>query len=150
MNRGLADRLAALFEQFHPAPPTPYVLRRDVDVSGVSGTGTVAEGCYFSTAAGSAAVTRWRGEWGSTVAWDRAKGVEAVHGHGGATRIVEVPVPAMVVALTSIASLGEQRGEDPWSDGWNEALRTVCGLIEAALGAHLPVGPEGAGPTEPH
>ncbi|MGW4891030.1 hypothetical protein ACWEQL_02005 [Kitasatospora sp. NPDC004240] len=146
----LADRLAALFEQFHPAPPTPYVLRRDVDVSGVSGTGTVAEGCYFSAAAGSAAVTRWRGEWGSTVAWDRAKGVEAVHGYGGATRVVEVPVPAMMAALTSILSLGAQRGEDPWSDGWNEALRTVCGLVEAALGAHLPVAPDGAGPAEPH
>ncbi|WP_431681271.1 hypothetical protein [Kitasatospora sp. KL5] len=63
--------------------------------------------------------------------------------------MVEVPVPAMVAALTSIVSLGVQCGEDPWSDGWNEALKTIGGLVEAALGAHLPAGPEGVRSTEP-
>ncbi|MFJ1706813.1 hypothetical protein [Kitasatospora sp. NPDC088346] len=143
MSRNLADRLSALVQQFHPAPPTPYVLRRDIDVSGVSGTGTVAEGCYFSMAAGSGAVTRWRGERGSTVAWDRGQDIEAIHGHGGATRVVILPVPAMLAALSSVASLGEQRGEDRWSEGWNEALRTARGLIEAALGPYL----QGGEPT---
>ncbi|WP_371500357.1 hypothetical protein OG871_27730 [Kitasatospora sp. NBC_00374] len=147
MSRDLADRLSVFVEQFQPAPPTPYVLRRDVDVSGVSGAGTVAEGCYFSTAAGSGAVTRWRGDRGSTVSWDRGQDVEAIHGHGGATRVVVLPVPAMLAALSSVVSLGEQRGQDQRSDGWNEALRTVRELIDAALGPHM----EGcAPPSEGH
>ncbi|WP_406205386.1 hypothetical protein OH807_30765 [Kitasatospora sp. NBC_01560] len=145
MSANLPERLAALFDQAQPVP-TPFVLRRDTDVSGVSGTGTVAEGCFFSAAAGSTAVTRWRGERGSTVAWDRAQDVEAVHGHGGATRVIALPLPAMVSALTSIASLGEQRVGDQWADGWNQALEAVRGLIEAALGPHLDSG-SAASPT---
>lgn len=141
MNR-LADGLAALIAQFEPEPPTPYVLRRDVDVSGVSGTGVVAEGCMFSTAAKSTGVTRWRGERGSTVAWDHARDIEPIHGHGGTTHVVLLPVPAMLAALTSVAELGQQRGGDEWARGWNEALRTVHGLVERALGPHLVDGPQ--------
>ncbi|MFJ2866869.1 hypothetical protein [Kitasatospora sp. NPDC087314] len=141
MNR-LAARLASLIAQFEPEPPTPYVLRRDVDVSGVSGTGVVAEGCIFSVAAGSRGVTRWRGTRGSTVAWDHAADVEPIHGHDGATSVVLLPVPAMLAALASVAELGQQRGGDEWARGWNEALRTVHGLVERALAPHLPDGPE--------
>ncbi|MFJ6380166.1 hypothetical protein ACIQI7_09215 [Kitasatospora sp. NPDC092039] len=139
---GLAARLAALFAQFQPEPPTPYVLQRDIDVSGVSGTGVVAEGCIFSAAAGSTGATRWRGERGSTVAWDRASDIESIHGHGGATRVVLLPVPAMLAALASIAELAPQRGSDEWGRGWNEALRTVHGLVERAMAPHLPNGRE--------
>lgn len=147
MNR-LAARLAVLIAQFAPEPPTPYVLRRDVDVTGVSGTGVVAEGAIFSTAAGSTGVTRWRGERGSTVAWDHARDIEPIHGHDGATSVVLLPVPAMLAALTSIAELGQQRGDDEWARGWNEALCAVHGLVERALAPHLAAAEEHASPTE--
>ncbi|MFJ4189402.1 hypothetical protein [Kitasatospora sp. NPDC089509] len=137
----LAARLASLMAQFEPEPPTPYVLLRDVDVSGISGTGVVAEGAIFSAAAGSTGVTRWRGERGSTVAWDHARDIEPIHGHGGATRVVLLPVPAMLAALASIVELGRQGGGDDWARGWNEALGAVHGLVERALDPHLPSAP---------
>lgn len=64
-----------------------FQLHRDVDVTGVSGTGVVAEGVIFGD--GTAAL-RWRGEWPTSVVF-HDKGLEAiqhVHGHGGSTRIV--------------------------------------------------------------
>ncbi|MFB8235503.1 hypothetical protein ACFC58_03035 [Kitasatospora purpeofusca] len=133
MSGDLVARLSILATQFRPAAPTPYVLYREVDVSGVSGTGVVAEGCMFSSAAGSRGVTRWRGERGSTVVWDRPQDAEEVHGHGGATRMIVLPVPGMLAALLAIASLGDQRGRDPWSEGWNEALRIARRLIDEGL-----------------
>lgn len=63
-----------------------FELVRDVDVSGISGTGTVAEGVEFSD--GRVAVRWIVGEHQSTVTWDGIDAVEAIHGHGGATRIV--------------------------------------------------------------
>jgi len=63
-----------------------FQLVRDVDVSGVSGTGVVAEGVEFTS--GVVALT-WRSEWPTSVVFhDRGiASVEAIHGHGGATRI---------------------------------------------------------------
>lgn len=76
------------------SPPTTlprrFVLQRDVDVSGVSGTGVVAEGVVFSDGT---AVIRWvAGEHRSTVVWPDLASVEAIHGHGGATRIAWIDV----------------------------------------------------------
>lgn len=62
-----------------------FHLQRDTDVSGVSGTGTVADGIEFPDGT---CVIRWRGYYQSTVVWPSVGDVEAVHGHGGATRIV--------------------------------------------------------------
>lgn len=64
-----------------------FHLQRDVDESGVSGTGVVAEGVEFSD--GTVAL-RWLSAWPTSVVFhDRGmEAVEAVHGHGGATRIV--------------------------------------------------------------
>lgn len=62
-----------------------FHLQRDVDVSGISGTGIVADGVVFPDGV---AVIRWRGERQSTVVWPSIEDVEAIHGHGGATRIV--------------------------------------------------------------
>lgn len=62
---------------------TPFVLRRAVDVSGVSGTGDVAEGVEWSD--GTVAL-RWRGKWATTVVWDYGlDALLAVHGHAGST-----------------------------------------------------------------
>lgn len=62
-----------------------FQLERDVDVSGISGTGTVADGVVFPDGV---CVIRWRGDRQSTVVWPSIEDVEAIHGHGGATRIV--------------------------------------------------------------
>jgi len=63
-----------------------FKLVRDVDVTGISGTGVVAEGVQFSN--GKVAIQWVVGEHQSTVIWDSLASVEAIHGHGGATRIV--------------------------------------------------------------
>lgn len=80
-----------------------FQLHRDLDVSGVSGVGIVADGVQFVNEeiltwadgartvlpAGWCRVT-WRGEHHSTVLWPSIEDVIAVNGHGGATRIVWV------------------------------------------------------------
>jgi hypothetical protein len=69
-----------------------FVLLRDEDVSGVSGTGVVAEGVVFSDGI---AVLRWRGQWPTSVVFHE-RGLEAVrevHGHGGKTRVVVLDDP---------------------------------------------------------
>lgn len=64
-----------------------FTLERSVDHTGVSGTGTVADGVLFPS--GVVALV-WRGDWPTSVVFhDRGiESVEHVHGHGGATRIV--------------------------------------------------------------
>lgn len=62
-----------------------FVLERDEDVSGVSGTGTVADGVVWPD--GTVAL-RWRGPRASTAVWASIADVEAVHGHDGSTRVV--------------------------------------------------------------
>lgn len=60
-----------------------FQLVRDEDVTGVSGTGVVAEGCVFT---GGKVVIHWLGERQSIVVWDNFADAEAIHGHGGKTR----------------------------------------------------------------
>lgn len=64
-----------------------FQLHRDEDETGVSGTGVVAEGVKFSD--GTVAL-RWTSQWPTSVVFhDRGiEAVEAIHGHGGKTRIV--------------------------------------------------------------
>jgi len=63
-----------------------FQLHRVEDVTGVSGTGIVAEGVEFT---GGVVALRWLSEWPTSVVFhDRGMAaVEAVHGHGGKTRI---------------------------------------------------------------
>lgn len=61
-----------------------FRLVREHDVSGVSGTGVVAEGVQF---ADGACCIRWGGDHRSTVVWDSVTDALAIHGHGGATHI---------------------------------------------------------------
>lgn len=63
-----------------------FHLERDTDVTGISGTGVVAEGIVFSN--GKTVIAWVVGEHQSTVVWDGIESVDAIHGHGGATRIV--------------------------------------------------------------
>lgn len=77
-----------------------FQLYRTTDISGVSGTGIVADGVVFPS--GTVALC-WRGEWPTSVVFhDRGiESVQHIHGHGGATRIVWLdmvggpPAPAM-------------------------------------------------------
>jgi len=70
-----------------------FYLARDVDETGVSGTGRVAEGCQFSN--GKCALT-WlttqhqiNGDnWSSVNVYASIKAVDLVHGHNGLTRVV--------------------------------------------------------------
>lgn len=62
-----------------------FVLQRDIDETGISGTGIVAEGVCFSD--GTAAM-RWTTELSSTAVYADMASLEAIHGHGGKTRIV--------------------------------------------------------------
>lgn len=64
-----------------------FQLERDVDVTGVSGVGVVAEGVEFT---GGVVALRWTSDWPTSVVFhDRGMAaVEAIHGHSGATRIV--------------------------------------------------------------
>jgi len=60
-----------------------FWLDREVDVSGVSGTGKVAEGVEF---AGGSVVLRWcAGGPASISIWPSFKDMISVHGHDGAT-----------------------------------------------------------------
>lgn len=61
-----------------------FDLLREVDHSGVSGVGCVAEGVEFSD--GSVAL-RWLGIHASTVLWRSIEDALAVHGHDGSTRV---------------------------------------------------------------
>lgn len=63
-------------------PVRRFELHRALDITGVSGTGTVAEGTQFSDGT---VVVRWRGDHPSTVMWADIHHAQRVHGHAGAT-----------------------------------------------------------------
>lgn len=74
-----------------------FELHRDEDVSGVSGTGIVAEGVAFDPSADDTANGRsgpvalyWLTEWPTSVVFHHrgVESLELVHGHNGRTRIV--------------------------------------------------------------
>lgn len=70
-----------------------FHLARSVDVSGVSGTGVVAEGVQFT---GGQVVLHWLTDVPSTAIYDSIDAVRHIHGHAGMTRVVwdqEVAVP---------------------------------------------------------
>lgn len=67
-----------------------FHLQRDEDESGISGVGIVAEGIVFWD--GHAAL-RWRSDKTSTALYSSATDLEAIHGHGGKTRIVWIDEP---------------------------------------------------------
>lgn len=62
-----------------------FYLDRQIDETGVSGTGKVAEGVQFSN--GWCALT-WLTEHTSVVFYPSIDDVRFIHGHGGKTRIV--------------------------------------------------------------
>ncbi|QNO12532.1 hypothetical protein SEA_MULCHMANSION_116 [Streptomyces phage MulchMansion] len=68
-----------------------FELHRDVDASGVSGTGVVAQGVEFDN--GQCCMT-WLTEWNSVAVYPDIATLEAIHGHNGNTRVVWIEGPA--------------------------------------------------------
>jgi hypothetical protein len=62
-----------------------FILERDTDVSGVSGTGVIAEGIQFST--GKCALG-WVTQYQSVAVYDNIETLMHIHGHDGKTRLV--------------------------------------------------------------
>lgn len=65
-----------------------FNLVRNTDVSGVSGTGIVAEGVVFTD--GTCAM-RWLTDLASTAIYASLEDLQEIHGHNGATDVVVVP-----------------------------------------------------------
>lgn len=61
-----------------------FLLRRNEDMSGVSGTGVVAEGIEFTDGT---TVLRWLTHYSSTNIYDTIKSLDGIHGHEGRTII---------------------------------------------------------------
>jgi hypothetical protein len=82
-----SERVVSVIFGHHKGAPRPFALYRRSDVTGVSGTGIVAEGAAFSDGT---AVLRWLSEWPTSVVFhDRGmEAIEQIHGHGGATQVV--------------------------------------------------------------
>lgn len=70
--------------------PRVFVLARDEDITGVSGTGPVAQGVEFAD--GTCAM-RWLTEHASTAIYEDVETLQIIHGHGGKTRIVWIEAP---------------------------------------------------------
>lgn len=63
-----------------------FILNRETDITGISGTGIVAEGVRFTDGT---AVLRWLSAYRTTVTHDKGMAsVRAIHGHVGNTEIV--------------------------------------------------------------
>lgn len=70
--------------QYHGVNIRIFELHRAEDVSGVSGTGIVAEGVQFSD--GTCAL-RWTTQHKSTAIYSSIEDLVAIHDHNGATRV---------------------------------------------------------------
>jgi hypothetical protein len=79
--------------------PRRFRLRRDRDVSGVSGTGYPAEGAQFSTGA---VVLHWTGKHPATSVWPSIESVIAIHGHEGATVIEWIDEPDAIPEVPTL------------------------------------------------
>jgi hypothetical protein len=62
-----------------------FRLYREIDETGVSGTGMVCEGVQFSDGS---VVIRWFGAYSSTVMWRSLEDAMAIHEHDGKTQVV--------------------------------------------------------------
>lgn len=66
-----------------------FVLQRDEDIHGNSGTGVVAEGVEFTT--GTCVIT-WLTQYKTITIFESAKSLAQIHGHDGKTKIVWIDV----------------------------------------------------------
>ncbi len=115
-----------------------FHLERDTDVSGISGTGTVADGAVFPDGT---TVIRWRGERQSTVVWPTLDDVEAIHGHGGATRIVwdhvDGPPAPDLSRLTEMDGYLEEYGAENLIAFWREIRDSIRRPVREWMAARI-------------
>lgn len=122
--------------------PRRFHLQRDTDITGVSGTGRVADGVLWPD--GSVSI-RWRGDRPSTVFWDDLAHAQHVHGHQGATRIVwddpEPTAPDMDCPHCPDGHTLPDGGSQPWSawvsgdhDGDGQPMQII---VARSAGAHV-------------
>jgi hypothetical protein len=97
-----------------------FHLQRDTDVSGVSGTGVVADGVIWPD--GTVSV-RWRGQHPSIVFWRSLDSVKVIHGHDGATRIV---LPSSERAR--LGRIADAHSKDEGPHGMTNGHCVECGL----------------------
>lgn len=109
-----------------------FRLVRHTDVSGVRGTGTLAEGVEWSD--GTVAL-RWRGRWPGTSTWDG--GIEAllaVHGAGGRTQVHWFPARPAHATATTQAVRREDSVETVWLPAPGlDGLCSRCGQLWPCL-----------------
>jgi len=138
--------IVAYLDSLPPASVSPFALRRHEDVTGVSGTGIVADGALFPAAGKGQAIVRWRGERGSMVVWDNLRHAIEVHGHDGRTTVEFIPVDELIAALKAVAAINLAPEADPQhphpsaftrgqDDGWNQAITEVRQAITDAIEA---------------
>lgn len=124
--------------------PRLFRLERDLDVSGISGTGHVADGVLWPDGA---VTVRWLGNRPSTVQWNSLDDLLAINGHGGATRVVwadnrggatptrmapdpAAPHGAMAAVIRRVLTAEEDGGG---LQGWNNDLGELAEHIARAV-----------------
>jgi hypothetical protein len=140
-----------------------FQLVRDVDATGVSGTGVVVEGVRFTD--GTVAL-RWLSEHTSTAIYASIDDVEKIHGHDGATRVVWLdwlnPPPAEAWSPGAIARsmyesmrTGRYATTTPWEEidpqhrvAWTDAAARAFRLV-AQMSPEPPDPPAPWDGTEP-
>lgn len=126
-----ADRIvSAIFACGSEDCPRPFALYRHQDVTGVSGTGSVAHGVQF---ADRTVVIRWLGEHPSTVVWASLDDAMKIHGHDGSTRVV------WLAAEFSEMAKAEQQAV--------AAERERCAQLADSVGAIYPLPPTASAVT---
>lgn len=121
--------------------PRRFHLQRNHDVTGISGTGRVADGILWPDDTVS---IRWTGDRPSTVFWHSIANALHVHGHGGHTRIVwddPEPAPRGDCPHCPDGHTPADSGSQPWGvyvgperDGDGQPIRLY---VERSAGAHV-------------
>lgn len=111
-----------------------FYLHRKNDVSGVSGSGIVANGVEFDS--GKVALTWVKTDWGVVGVYDNIKAVDKVHGHGGDTEVIyHEPMLLGAKLGEAFERLAQEHEYEFKGDGPMADPRILTGLAEALLKA---------------
>lgn len=125
-----------------------FTIHREQDVTGISGTGHVADGVVFTDGT---TVVRWRDLGGpaaergvrpTTVVFESIEAVEALHGHNGATRIVWGSATAVCKHCDRTIATTAPRNGWVHADGGNRLL-SRCNGEDSGLPYGYNAEPEG-------
>lgn len=111
-----ADEPVEMFRRFD--------LERKEDVSGISGTGVVAQGCQFAD--GTVAL-HWLGDMASTIVYNSMEDLVAVHGHNGRTTVEWIDDTE---GLSEIAKYMDQTWESPMAGSFPEFFDRAVGALQ--------------------